>query len=200
MRKFEIHITGAAGINLEFDTLGIKNIMVQLLKPNMTTIRTEFMSSFIREFETYEECYDYVQTLVAGLISKVIRIKIESPIYEDYIDRSVYIESHFKYDGSTPEFPISRNAFSGKIMGTDRTYIKSEYYSFIQKWQGYETELCLFDDYIREDFDWFNEYNDIKIEEPCHINTGITSLDQILSHGIPKGHITMLIGKCQYAK
>ena len=110
MRKFEIHITGAAGINLEFDALGIKNIMVQLLKPNMTTIRTEFMSSFICEFETYEECYNYVQTLVAGLISKVIRIKIECPVYEDYIDRSIYIESHFKYDGNTPTYPISRNA------------------------------------------------------------------------------------------
>jgi len=32
MRKFEIHITGAAGINIEFDTLGIKNFGLKELE------------------------------------------------------------------------------------------------------------------------------------------------------------------------
>jgi hypothetical protein len=47
MEIFEIHITGSHGINQELDSLGIKNIIVDLLTPEHKLIRTEYMSSFV---------------------------------------------------------------------------------------------------------------------------------------------------------
>jgi hypothetical protein len=159
MRTFEIHITGEESINSELDDMKIKNIIIKLLRPDKTHFRTEYMSSFISKFKTYEECKTYVDDLVSKLKSKIIRVKIECPIYHDYILRSVYVESHFvpneKYVGS---YPMSQNQKSGKIMCTDREYDKTKYNSFIDKWKNEDVELCLYDDYIREDFDWFKLY------------------------------------------
>ena len=94
MRKFEVHITGDSNINSELDSLGIKNIIVDLLDKDCKFVRREYMSSFITEANTYEECKMRVDNLVNKLKSKIIRVKIESPAYEDYFERAVYIESH----------------------------------------------------------------------------------------------------------
>ena len=186
MKKFEVHITGDETINAELDNLGIKNIMVELLRRDLSVIRTEYMSSFITDFERYEECYDFVKKLASNLTAKVLRIKIECPVYLEYIERSVYIEAHFKADGSNVKHPLSRNARSGKLMGTDRAYTKEEYDAFIEKWKDHEVELCLYDDYIREDFDWFDEYKYVPL------STGIKFFDNLLKDGIPKDYLTMI--------
>jgi len=186
MKKFEVHITGDETINAELDKLGIKNIMVELLRRDLSVIRTEYMSSFVIDFERYEECYDFVNKLASNLNATVLRIKIECPVYLEYIERSVYIEAHFKADGSNVKYPLSRNVRSGKLIGTDRSYSKEEYNTFIEKWKAHEVELCLFDDFIREDFDWFNEYKHIPV------STGIKFLDNILKDGIPKEYLTMI--------
>lgn len=159
MKTFEIHITGEnSKINDEFDKLGIKNIVIELLKPNGKLHRTEYMSSFIYKTETFEECLEYVNSIVDKLKTKVTRVKIESPYYPEYVDRSIYIESHFKdeYNGT---FALSRNVKSGKIMGTDRSYDKEEYPFFKMMWEKKELELCLYDTFIKEDQDWLNLYN-----------------------------------------
>jgi hypothetical protein len=158
MEIFEIHITGEKGINKEFDKLGIKNIEVELLTPESKVLRTEYMSSFISKHEHYEECKRMVDNLLMKLRSRVIRVKIESPYYPQYEDMSLYMESHFKPKSNL--FPISRNAKSGKLMATSRTYDKYEYDNFMEVFgsNDEEVELCLFDTFVDEDKDWFELY------------------------------------------
>lgn len=47
MIPFEVHITGDYTINSKLDALNVKNIVVDLLKPDKTILRTEYMSSFV---------------------------------------------------------------------------------------------------------------------------------------------------------
>ncbi len=157
MKIFEIHITGQPSIIKELDSLGIKSIIVELLWPDHSLLRTEYMSSFVEKFHTYEDCKVYVDALVLRLKSPIIRVKIESPYYEDYAQQSLYMESHFTPFNNV--YPISRNKKSGKLMATDRTYIKSDYAWFLKKWKNEDVELCLFDSFVQEDRDWFNLYN-----------------------------------------
>jgi hypothetical protein len=96
---------------------------------------------------------------------KIIRVKIECPFDVKLIERSLYIEAHFdhKYNLTLPIpyylYPLSRNAKSGRVMGTSREYDKSLFEEFRDWWKDEgEVELCLYDDYIREDFDWFKLY------------------------------------------
>lgn len=155
---FEIHITGEKGINEELSSLNIKNIIVDLLRPDNTLLRTEYMSSFIKKFYTIEDCKNYVDTLSKSLKSKIIRVKIETPYCKDFIEHSLYIESHFSPKEEDIKYPLSRNKRSGKIMATDRTYTKSLYDKFRDKWKNEDIELCIYDSFIEEDKDWFNLY------------------------------------------
>ena len=163
MKKFEIHITGEKAIIDEFQSIGINTINVDLLDLDLQMIRTEYMSSFMKEFETYTDCKKYVDNLVKSLKSEVIRIKIESPVYKEYFEQSLYIESHFRPDTCNRKYPISRNQKSGNLMATDRTTIKIAYTDFIYKWKNEQVELCLFDSFIEEDKDWFDLYKKQKL-------------------------------------
>jgi len=156
MEVFEIHITGSYGINQEFDRLGIKNIIVDLLKPNKRILRTEYMSSFISKHSNLKECKKYVKNLITNLSSEVIRVKIESPYYKHYKDKALYLESHFTPTDTL--YPISQNNRTGKLMATDRTYDKKQYMGFMDKWKGEDVEMCLADSFVEEDADWFNLY------------------------------------------
>lgn len=158
MKVFEIHITGEYGINDILTEMGIKNIVVELLKPDGDILRTEYMSSFIEKYETFDQCFKRVSELADKLEERinVIRVKIESPYYEEYANRSVYMESHFIPKDN--QYPVSRNQRTQKLMGTDREYNKNNYLSFINKWDGNEIELCLYDSFVREDFDWMELY------------------------------------------
>ncbi len=154
---FEIHITGEESILKEFNDLGIKNITIELLTPDRQVLRTEYMCSLVKHFDSYEQCKDFVDDLEVSLKSRIIRVKIECPYYPEYVERSVYIESHFsKHLG---KHALSRNKMSGKIIGTSRMYEKEQYNWFRMLFkEDAEVELCLYDDYIREDFDWFKLY------------------------------------------
>lgn len=156
METFEIHITGSQSINAELDRLGIKNIIIDLLTPNKEVLRTEYMSSFISKHNDLAECQRHVISILDQLTSEIIRVKIESPYYEHYKDKSLYVESHFKPFNEL--YPISRNAKSNKELGTDRTYDKNEYEAFIEKWKDEDVEMCLVDTFIEEDKDWFELY------------------------------------------
>jgi len=156
MKIFEIHITGESDINKELTTLGIKNIIIDLLGPDKLVLRTEYMSSFTKKFENIYECKEYVNSLCHLLKSKIIRVKIESPFYEEYIDKSLYMESHF--NPFNLNYPISRNQRSQKLIATDRTNNKLSYNDFRKKWENEDVELCLYDSFIEEDRDWFDLY------------------------------------------
>lgn len=157
--KFEIHITGEKNILEEFDNLKIKNITVCLMDKNNDVLREEYMSSFIIETKNYKKCKKFVNEIIAKLRSKIYRVKIEAPYKPFLVDHAVYIESHFLFDGINDQYPISINKKSGKILCTDRCYEKEYFAMFKVKWRDAEVELCLYDDYIREDFDWFALYH-----------------------------------------
>ena len=161
MKYFEIHITGEKGINQELNEMNIKNIIVDLLYPTRDFFRREYMSSFIMRFESYQECLSWVKDLEANIKSPIIRVKIESPYYSEYGDISLYMESHFTPREDQVKYPLSKNYKSGKLMGTDREYMKVNYQKFREKWGHEDIELCLYDTLIEEDKDWFNLYADI---------------------------------------
>lgn len=159
MESFEIHITGSDTINAELDTLGIKNIVIELLTPDKKVLRTEYMSSFVSKHNNLADCQVYVNTILAVLKSNIIRVKIESPYYEHYKEQSLYLESHFKPFNDLNLYPVSRNAKSNKELATDRIYDKKAYRDFVEKWRHEDVEMCLVDTFVDEDKDWFDLYD-----------------------------------------
>ena len=157
---YEIHITGENTIISELNNLGVKNIIVQLLKPDGELLRTEYMSSHVIKRATYAEVLEFIDDLTSKLESKIIRVKIECPPYKDLFEHSLYIESHFKPKRLWGNiYPVSRNSKSGKLMATDREYDISGYDLFLEKWADEDCELCLFDTFKEEDLDWFELYD-----------------------------------------
>ncbi len=157
MKTFEVHITGInQEINKELDQLNIKNIIIDLLKPDGSLLRTEYMSSMVYKFESFSECKKHVLQTVELLKTKIVRVKIECPFYKNYLQDALYIESHFSPFNSI--YPISKNTRSNKLLSTDRTYTKEEFEQFRIKWEKEEVELCLYDSNYLEDKDWFDLY------------------------------------------
>ena len=143
-----------------------KAIAIDLLKPDKTILRTEHMTSIIIRYPyrgAYDECKDMVDQIVASYARdgvKIIRVKIESPVYEHYIKKSIYIESHFETTKSY--FPISKNQAKNTLLATDREYNKNLYNRFLEIHEKHDLELCLYDTFPTEDLDWlemFEGYN-----------------------------------------
>lgn len=165
MKKFEIHITGNYKIISVLKLLNLKSLIVELLNPTGEIFRTEYMSSFIKEYSDYTLCLKETMKLVEYLKQagvNVIRVKIETPFYPEYVNMSQYIEAHFKPFKGVYDYPISRNKNSGKLMATAREYLVENYAKFRNKWADVELELCVFDSFISEDHDWFLLYKRVK--------------------------------------
>ena len=160
MEVFEIHITGDESILKNGMQLGVKTIAVDLLKPDKSILRSEYMTSHIAKFNNFQDCVKFVDGLshqLEQMGTKIIRKKIECPPYQHYLNSSLYMESHFKLSlDATPNFPISRNQNKDYLLGTDRTYDKSDYKRFHDAHQDDELELCLYDSFIDEDLDWLS--------------------------------------------
>lgn len=155
METFEIHITGSQCIHDIGGRYKHKTIAIDLLKPDRSVLRTEHMTSFVRKFSHYDQCKSYVDKIYRMYVLDgltVHRVKIESPVYEHYIDSSLYIESHFESD--QVDYPISRNQKKTVCLATDREYDIKRYDEFIEKHRDHDLELCLFDTNPREDYDW----------------------------------------------
>lgn len=151
MQNFEIHITVS---NEEIlNVTGFKTIAIDLLKPDRSVLRTEFMTSISEKFKNYNECKKYTDWLALTLNDfNILRVKIESSFYPEYVEQSKYIESHFETENF--DFPISRNKIT--LLGTDREYNHEKYNEFKEKYSNSIVELALFDNNINEDKDWFD--------------------------------------------
>lgn len=159
MEMFEVHITGDNTIIENASKLNIKTIVVNLLRPTKEFFRSEAMTSFVVKFETFELCKKHVDQIVDKLKKMgtiIYREKIESPLYEHYTERSLYMESHFT--AINDQYPISQNARKTTYLATDRVYDKNQYSAFAEKYKDKELELCLHDTNPTEDSDWFNLY------------------------------------------
>ena len=154
METFEIHITGTEEIIKRANELQIKSIIIDLLKPDRSVLRSEFMTSHVKKFNDYAECYNYTMDL-ASRLGNVIRVKIESPYYNKYLNQCLYLESHFISDKMV--HPTSKNRIKDKLLATARTYAKDTFGEFINNYD--EIEMCLFDDFVSEDSDWFVLYD-----------------------------------------
>lgn len=155
METFEIHITGGQDIITLAKKLSLKTIVIELLNPDKSRFRTEYMTSHVAKFDNYQTCKDYVDD-AAQKLGSVVRTKIESPYYKHYVNQSVYIESHF--DAIDSKYPISKNQNKDSLLATDREYRKENYEDFRRRYKGVVVELCLFDSNVNEDLDWFKLY------------------------------------------
>lgn len=155
-RMFEIHITGDKSIIDTAKELDVKTIQLNLYRPDKTLLRTEYMTSYIHHAMTIDRCKEHVYKMVGALSQKckIIRVKIESPYYDEYVDKSLYMESHFKSDEF--KYPTSKNRGKHHWMGTAREYDKAKYQEFCDKWN--RVELCLYDTFVEEDLDWMELY------------------------------------------
>lgn len=76
-------------------------------------------------------------------------------------DQSLYLESHWETLMPTANYPMSRSRHKlNKILATARTYEQAEFEQFSkQRFAAKQVmELCLFDTFVEEDFDWFKLY------------------------------------------
>lgn len=161
MEIFEIHITGDKSILKNGNDLGIKTISIDLLQPDRNFHRTEYMTSHVHKCENFEICRKYVDDTVDKLRkakTNIIRVKIECPYYEHYVNDSIYIESHF--EDRNGRFPISKNQNKDFYLATDREYNRELYKNFTERYNGEIVELCLFDSFVEEDLDWFSLYGE----------------------------------------
>jgi hypothetical protein len=165
MEIFEIHITGTENIISILKNYNIKSLHAEMRNPKNETVGVEYMSSFTKKFDDYEECKKWVDNFTYTLESEgveIFRVKIECPyFYKHYRKQSVYLEAHFPKTEFNKQYPFVCNMKSNKYVSTDRVFLDTEYDEFIEKWENNEkteVEYCLFDDNIRHDNLWINSF------------------------------------------
>lgn len=160
---FEVHITGDKKILETAKKLNIKTIVIDLVKPDKSYFRTEYMTSHTCRFNTYGECKNWVDNVVNQLVAAgvhILRVKIECPFYPQYIDQSLYFEVH--YDAVNNVYPLSRNQGKDAFLCTAREYDRGKYdllrQRHVKQVPEMVMELCLYDTNVEEDKDWFDLY------------------------------------------
>jgi hypothetical protein len=168
MEVFEIHITGDKKIISAAKELSLKTIVLDLVKPDRSYYRTEYMTSQVHHAENYQQCKDYVDEIVGNLLAQGVdikRVKIECAYIKKYKDQSIYFEVHYRADNNLA--PMSQNHGKDYFLATAREYDKDKYDSLWQKHGGiflftppdpFVMELCLYDTNVEEDKDWFDLY------------------------------------------
>lgn len=158
--QIQLQITDQKGL-AEFVERNIRHATVALLNPQGSTLTEIYRCDFMKEFADHREAIDNVITLSKTLITPTYRMRVTAPYLDDLVSHSHYIQSNFlaKRDRLTPSiYPISMDKARNRVWGLDREYNKSKYKDFVRKWTGEEVELCMYDDYLPGDFDWFDLY------------------------------------------
>lgn len=155
---FEIHITGDQNI---LKAKNLKTITIDLLKPDQSFLRSEYMTSQVIYSENFEKICSIVTDLCLELekITQIQRVKIECPYYQQFLSQALYIESHFVTKQG--DFPISRNQKKVELLGTEREYDSAKFADFRKKWSGQIIELCVLDTNPEEDADWFDYWKKV---------------------------------------
>lgn len=170
---FEIHITGNYKIHFACKYIGVKTIIIDLLQPTEVRVSSdmfyhnrvnkEHMTSFTysgTKEDVFKETLRVIGEISKHDNTKINRIKIESMFDESLVDDSLYMETHF--NSNEFKLPTSLNVTNGNLtkryLATDRTYNKSRYKEFMNKYTGNELELCIFDSFVHGDKKWFDFY------------------------------------------
>lgn len=169
MEVFEIHITGDEKIIAAGQELGLHTIEIDLVKPDKSYLRTEFMTSHVHRCENYDACKRFVDEKVAQLLEKGIeikRVKIECPYIYPYKYSSLYLEVHYKSDDG--QLPMSKNRNKEHYLCTDREYDNANYRKFAERYskkvyEDFILELCVYDTDVNEDKDWFDLYDNTSL-------------------------------------
>lgn len=154
---YEIHITGDQSIIENAQKLGWKTIEIDLLRPDGSILRREYMTSEVRKYNRRLNVYIdilFLKFCLKYMGTKIYRSKIETTPYPYLFPSAKYVEAHFEVDNN--EYPISRNAKKTKILATDREYNPDNFKSFLEKHKGRELELCIYDTNVNEDKDWLD--------------------------------------------
>lgn len=162
MIPFEIHITGDLSIHEKAKALGIKTISIINLRPDGTKFNVHHMTSERRRFESFEECKAWAFSVKEEL--GAIRTKIECPPLPELMDKSEYIECHFKNDSF--KYPTSVNSKKQSIfICTKRENRKPNFKVFANYFasETFEVELCLYDDNQELDKEWLELYEMSKV-------------------------------------
>jgi len=157
---FEIHITVNEFLIEVAKPLGHKLLILKLLDKDLNSLGIQFMTSIQKEFDSYDECLKWTLDTADKYREtvKVERVKIECPVYKDFIDQSLYIECHWKDIKPNNTYHISQRIGQPAYLMTDRVYDKADYLKFYLTHSKLdrELELCLYDDNIRLDKDWID--------------------------------------------
>jgi hypothetical protein len=153
---FKVHITGDEKLMEEFIELGIKVIKIDLLKPDSSVLRTEYMSSQIVRCRE-DQIFIFIDALKQKIKNgKIIREKIECPPIDKLLNKALYIETHFSSDDF--KYPVIQNLQSKRFISTKREYKKNNFKKFIDENKYKNIECCIHDTFIEEDKDWFSLY------------------------------------------
>lgn len=176
--KFEIHITGNEAIHEAAKKIGLRTITIDLLTPEGNILRTEHMTSEVRDFASFTHALCATGTWKFGLIAhgaKVFRTKVEAPPLETFFEQAIYVESHFP--SNLFLFPTSRSHHKMKNLATAREYDHKKYRNFVAEHSkaGHEVEVVLHDSWQEEDEDWFRLWDDNSkyvVPEPDEVHRG----------------------------
>lgn len=153
--KFEIHITGSKNIlkHLAADN----QLTVEMLDRSGEVFDTDYMSAI-----DFRGSYIDMLTFVANLINyltfrdvDIYRVKVETQPSPELFQTALYIERHFEMEKADDYvYPVSLLANKNKYVGTSRTYNRSEFAEFANRYD--KTELCIIDSNVNHDKDWFD--------------------------------------------
>jgi hypothetical protein len=164
MEAYQICITGSENIIEALKSVQQKGISINLVTPEMKSIRTEYISSIISNFETYGECKLWTDSFIDNLSSMdvdIIRVKINAQYKKSDEDKSLYLEVCFP--PRNEDLPMLYNSDLALMFAVDRVYDKSIYDYFTKKYADYDMEMCLYDSFVENDYDWFSYYEDEEI-------------------------------------
>jgi hypothetical protein len=168
---FEIHITGAnEDILKEFEDLNIKTLEINLLSKDKTVVGKENMCCLVVNVNSYYDAAQIAGGIILDLKSKIARVKIECPLYEQYLGQAIYAEVHYPQSNVLDSFPHPTvyNIKSDKYISTRRVYGSTQdfinLYNESKEIPGSEFELCLMDSNINFDDYWLSFYGEVNKE------------------------------------
>lgn len=155
--SYEIHVTGDKSIIENAKKLGWKTIEIDLIRPDMSVLRREYMTSEVRKYTNIYKAIIDAAILCDDLLkmkTEVYRLKIEAPPLPMFFPFAKYVEAHFKTQNTN--YPTSKNSKKDILLATDREYNPERYCTFLEKHVGKELEICVYDNNIKEDQDWLS--------------------------------------------
>jgi hypothetical protein len=175
MSTYEFHITAPKEAIVMLNTspyFAIQQIPViafELLNQRKEVIQVDWMTSYKASFDSDKSAIGHIGYLLSHFNRTTLnRVKIEREFKPECANSGIYIETHFDLPDDLPVesfrgYNVSRNLFSGKLAGTNRSY-KKPFTDFASKNEGKKLEVCILDTNISHDSKWIYVPNRILMD------------------------------------